>query len=376
MIEHVVGRGVLHASGMQVFKRAVEGPSEIEVPKWGVVVLVISFIVMVVFLSAVNYTLSDVVATLCMVETPSAAITISTPDEPASKDEKEGLLEASPAATLVRQKPLTSSIRATIKYLVSQGGHLARFRGFRYQMIWAFAYVMVRNMIKAAIPTFVPFSFVISSALAGALTANLHAAWLHKVVSMPSGTRYWQRVPARSNWKVLALPVAVHSTMPYVSIYVARGATQLLRLDRLNREDVTEYTGAEWTSLIARFIAFIVIAVSCTLFLCLPAAVTMVRVEASILPENEDTIVPFDRTFDGKVMPKAVGGTGSIGFLDAWRSFNWESRRRLLKLFFKTFFIMTGLTLILVHVWAVIGFVAMGPALGKVLAQAKHGYSS
>jgi len=317
--------------------------------------------------------LKDVVATLCMVETPSAAITISTPEEPASKDEKEGLLETAPTMTLVHQKPLTSSIRATIKHLVAQGGRLARFRGFRYHALWAVAFTIVGNVVESVLPAFVPFRMVIVSALAGALTANLHATWTHKVVSMPSTASFWQRVPSRTNWKVLAFPAAVYASMPYVSVYIAKGAAQLLRLDRIDPEDVREYNGAEWTSLIVRFIAVVVIGISCTLFLCLPAIVTMVRVEASILPEDEDTIVPFDRSFDGKVVPKVVGGTGSISFLDAWRSFNWEARRRLLKLYVKIFFIMTGLIFVMMHVWALIGFVAMGPALSKAISQAKNG---
>jgi hypothetical protein len=319
----------------------------------------------------VEYTLKDVVATLCMVETPSAAITISTPDEPASKDEKEGLLETAPTMTLVHQKPLTSSIRATIKHLVSQGGRTARFRGFRFHAIWAFAITIVANSLDAVLPAFVPFRLAVISALAGAATANLHAAWTHKVVSMPSTTSFWQRVPARSTWKVLALPAAVYSAMPYISFYIAQLAFMTL-FAGIDARDVRDYTGAEWTSLIFRIIAVVVIAVSCTLFLCLPAVVTMVRVEASILPEEEDTIVPFDRTFDGKVVSKVLGGTGTIGFIDAWKSFNWEARRRLLKLYVKIFFIMMGLSFLAIHVWAVVGFVALGPNLSKLIAQARH----
>jgi hypothetical protein len=255
-----------------------------------------------------------------MVETPSAAITISTPDEPASKDEKEGLLETAPTMTLVHQKPLTSSIRGTVKHLVSQGGRLARYRGYGFHAVWALAFTFAGNVFETVIPHFVPFRLVIVSALAGALTANFHAAWTHKVVSMPSTTGFWARVPARSHWKVLAFPAAVCAAMPYVSLYVAKGAVMLLRLDRIDREDVRDFNGAEWTSLIARFVAVVVIAVSCTLFLCLPAIVTMVRVEASILPEDEDTIVPFDaqgrwwhwsRQLPGRVEELQLGGAPS-----------------------------------------------------------------
>jgi hypothetical protein len=55
MIDHIVRRGVQHASGMQMFKRAMEDP-EIEMPKLGLAVLVGTFVVMVLFLSAVRCT--------------------------------------------------------------------------------------------------------------------------------------------------------------------------------------------------------------------------------------------------------------------------------------------------------------------------------
>jgi len=52
MLDHIVRRGVQHASGMQMFKRAMKDP-EVEIPKAGIAVLVGSFVVMILFLSAV-----------------------------------------------------------------------------------------------------------------------------------------------------------------------------------------------------------------------------------------------------------------------------------------------------------------------------------
>ena len=76
-----------------------------------------------------QYTLTNVLPMLAMVETPAAAITVSHHDEPASKDEKEGLLETGTTVTLVHQKPITSSIRGTIRHLVAEGGKF-RLRGY------------------------------------------------------------------------------------------------------------------------------------------------------------------------------------------------------------------------------------------------------
>ena len=316
--------------------------------------------------------LKEVVTTLCMVESPVAAITVSPSTyESGDKEEKEGLLESGPTITLVNQKPITSSIRGTIKHLVANAGRFARFRGFKIHALYAFLFSLVAQFFTAALPR-VPGQAVLVAGLSGAALANVHASWTHKVVSMPSEQKFWQRIPAKSNWKTLALPAAIETAMPYVSIYITCGFAMLMGLNKLDDEIVAEYSGYQWTMLIFRVVALVVLAITCTLFLCLPAIVTLVRIEASILPEDQDSIVPFDRTFGGKVASKLLGGTGVVGFLDAWRSFNWEARRRLIKLYVKVFFILAGLVFVIVHVLAFEVFAIMGPALGKMLAQAKH----
>lgn len=71
--------------------------------------------------------------------------------------------------------------------------------------------------------------------------------------------------------------------------------------------------------------------------LVVPADVTLTRVQASLLADSEETIVPFDRSFNGKVIPEIVGGSGVIGMLDAWKTFDWNSRVRLVKAYLKVF---------------------------------------
>jgi hypothetical protein len=368
-------RGLAHPNAVSFVKRAVAiraGEGEIELPTWGVVLIYVSFVVIAVFITLVSYMLKEVITTLCMVESPVAAITVSpSTHESGKKEEREGLLETGPTITLVHQKPITSNIRATIKHLVANAGRWARFRGFRIHFLYAMSFGIVSEIIAAIVPR-IPGQVILIAGLSGALLANLHASWTHKVVSMPSQKSLWQRIPAKSSWKTLALPAAIRSAMPYVSLYLTCGVAMLLGLHKLDQENVREYSGAQWASLIVRMITLFVFAISCTFFLCLPAIVTLIRIEASILPEDEDTIVPFDRTFGGKVVSKLLGGTGVISFLDAWRSFNWEARRRLIKLYIKIFFILAGMFFIFTHVLVFEIFVVMGPAVGKFLAQLKQ----
>lgn len=315
-----------------------------------------------------------------MVETPSATITISTPTgepAPATKDDKEGLLETAPVHTLVHQKPITSSIRGTLRHLQANAGRLSKFRGYRIHILWAICLSICFNILDAVLPKALPLRMVLISAIGSAVCANIHAAWTHKVISMPTTEKFWKRIPGRANWKILALPAAINGAMPYVSLYIVQGLVMLFRLDSLHNQNYNEYNGKQWTFVILRFIAAGAIAICTILFLSLPAIATLIRMEASILPEDQDTIVPFDRSFGGKVVPKVLGGTGYVGFVDAWRSFNWEARRRLIKLYVKIFSILTGLFIVLAHVMAFEIFAIMGPALGKFLAQAKQqGYIS
>jgi hypothetical protein len=315
--------------------------------------------------------LNEVISTLCMVESPVAAITVSpSTHEPADKEEKEGLLETGPTITLVNQKPITSSIRGTIKHLVAHAGRFTRFRGFKLHILHSILFSFCSTFLSAALPR-VPGQAVLVAAISGAAVANIHAAWTHKVVSMPTDKKFLARLPSKADWKILAVPAAISAAMPYISLYLMCGVAMLMGLHKLDQENVADYTGAQVACLAVRMLVVFVFAITCTLFLCLPAIVTLVRIEASILPEDQDTIVPFDRTFGGKVVGQMFGGSGKIGFLDAWRSFNWEARRRLIKLFVKTVFILMAMILVVAHVLVAEAFVVMGPALGKFLSQAK-----
>lgn len=92
-----------------------------------------------------------------------------------------------------------------------------------------------------------------------------------------------------------------------------------------------------------------------------PAGVALVRVQASLLPDDEDTIVPVDRTFSGNAGKQGDGYAppgilapphGAITFRAAWKSFDWLERRRILLLYAK-FVLIEGATRLVF--WPVLG---------------------
>lgn len=379
MLVELARRAVSHPHTATFVKRAVTiqhgEDNKVEVPTWGVVVVYLTFLVGVVGFSLLSYMLNHVIVSLCMVESPTAAITVTpSTHEPSVKEgEKETLLETGPTIELVSQKPITSSIRATVRHLVDNGGRLARFRGYRIYIFYHFLSSLVFTFFTGAF-NFLPGQAILSAAITGALLARVHAAWTHKVVGMPTEQSFWKRIPNKSHWKTLALPAAIASAMPHISMYLTIGVVKLLGFTEKwdSSKQWEPVSCAEKIGNVARVLGVVIFAISCSLFLCLPAMVTLARVEASILPEDQDAIVPFDRTFGGKVVSKMMGGSGVVGFLDAWRSFNWEARRRLIKLFVKSFFILAGLLIVIAHVVAFEIFAIMGSQVGHLMAQAKH----
>jgi len=375
-VGHAVRRGLEQASAMSLFKRG-DGQEQVEIPTWGMFILCGTAVIFALVLSSIEYTLKDVIATLTMVETPSAAITISPStdsEDPDAPLEKEGLLEAGPTITLVHSKPITSYIRSTLRHLTSQAGRFARWRGLAAFVFYSFTTGLTTNLLDMIVPRIVPARLMVLSAVAAILLARVHAAWTHIVISLPSTKRFYQRIPPMSSWRQLWIPAAVKASAGYAAVYVAVGFVRISQLHSINANEFSEYTGLQWFTLALRIVSLFALAIFSALFVVLPATVTLTRIEASLLPEEEETIVPFDRTFSGKVVPTILGGTGCIGFIEAWRTFNWEARRRLVKLYVKIFFIMLGVTvlmanILLVEVWAI-----LGPQLPKMLSNANASF--
>lgn len=104
----------------------------------------------------------------------------------------------------------------------------------------------------------------------------------------------------------------------------------------------------------------------------IPATVTMVRVAASMLPEEDETIVSFDRTFGGKTTPVIIGGQGKVGIVEAWRSFPRSSRIRLLKLLAKVVLIVMAVWIAMLVTITVEAQVMLGDSVGHVMKAIHH----
>ena len=314
-----------------------------------------------------RYTYGFVVGTLIIIESPENDTYVPVPVLGDEKTLEAALLE--PQVLHIKTKPITSSLRSTVLHLRACAGYWSRFRGLSLFLCWT----IVRGFLSVAL-THIPFiKYIISYGVAGicfeVILARWELTWYHIVISKPSPKKWYQRVPAfRTSWPKIAPAVALRAvsqhivaTMPMM-LCSSLGTMNKFRNEGFNKSfehSEKELYTVFWQSLMILFLIF-------ALFILLevPAMVTVVRVAASMLPEEDEAIVPFDRTFGGKVTPTILGGTGKIGMLDAWRSFAWSSKVRLLKFIAKV-------VAILLAVWVLFSMIFLAEAhlFGDQLAE-------
>lgn len=237
-----------------------------------------------------------------------------------------------------RTGPVTSSFRATNRLLRSHGGFSAYFRGFFCLFAHNIATGMLQGLFSGPLPGPLAAFAVLLASLA---LVQLSTAWVHIVITPRSSLHFWRRLPPfRRTFDATARPVALF----WLAVQVANmGPFALawglgLRVpDARPGEPTTvpayDASDAWKTSVVA------IVAIAASLLLVVPAHVVLIRVQASLLPESEDTIIPFDRSFGGAVAPAVVDGKGYATMSQAWRTFTPSAWRRLIVLYVKTIII-------------------------------------
>ena len=291
------------------------------------------------------------------------------------KSEKAKVVESD--LFLVKQKPITSKMRTTIKHLRAQAGPLARFRGLHVSIIYHLLHGSIIGFFNANVvshPLVRPFVAI----LASIALCRIQMTWTHIVISQPSSKSWIRRIPSRAAVKNILIPTAVLAIAEQAAFCVPSGL--FILANQAFNEEMNESVGRAQNIALLQMFFIVLIAIGIFVLVVIPADVTLKRVQASMLPEEDESIVPFDRTFAGKVKPEILGGSGAVSMLDAWKSFDRSARIRLMKLYLKIFFIsvFTTITFLMLIVGEL--KLAMGDnfneAVGKAhgsLQQAKNG---
>ena len=317
-------------------------------------------------------------ATLTTIETPTAtAFTVDSADSeetdapllPADQKPVEKTASTEPELFLVKTKPITSKIRTTVKHLKAQAGPWSRFRGLQVAIVYHLAYSFIFNFLSSFTGSMIVRSLF--AVLAHVILARVNMTWTHIVMSNPSSKRWWRRFPSLSAGRKILLPTAVWATAEQLALYIPAVIFGTYGLNRY-AEDPSRYRDVAPEVLLSDItscLTVVFVALFVVFAIVFPAEVTLTRVQASMLPEEDEAIVPFDRSFGGKVEPEIVGGSGCVSMGDAWRTFDWAARIRLIKLYVKIFALQAATTFMFVGL--VLGELrlALGDDLNKVAQQ-------
>ncbi|KAI0393476.1 ubiquitin carrier protein [Xylariaceae sp. FL0594] len=317
-----------------IYKRGQASMDGYQMPSWVPGVLLLNLIIFLPFTLIVSYTFQHVYPTIAIVEDP-----LPPAYAPVALDEGDESASAKPSV-------VTASLRGTHRAVYAAGGWRSLFRGFAVFLFLNFA-----KGIITAIFTGIGVPAMLAVVIVPFVLVQPYATWTHTIISAtPSSKSFWKRFPPfKKAFRATALPVFLYVLAKEASVALPLVLSGVLGMKIWNPSEPNVLPQVEkddaWKGLLV-----LLSALALHVFLVIPAQVVLTRVQASFLPEEEDTIVPFDRTFGGKVEPAVVGGKGYVNMADAWKSFSGASWVRLIKLYLKIFLVSVALSV----VWAAV----------------------
>lgn len=370
-IGHIVRRGVdaaqKHIAGVDpAIIAKLQQDAELyeqhgkEVKPFEFLPVVITAIITLAIIASIRYTIGEVMASLAMIESPSSTAIIEPKsalpayaedappaytDEPDAPLEKEALLPAEAEAdadvevTVINHKPITSKTTTTIGHLQRVGGFRARWRGLGLSVLYHGLHAAISNFLGS----FMGFGIVghfFSYVLVSLGLARIHMVWTHSMIAYPSAKPFWKRIVPRKQCKAILLPSLVFAVAQQATVMLPLAVAFAVGLPGVNHEQIVaaahhEKCGTKMMLMGLRFLAVPTTALFVALAVLLPATVTLTRIEAALLPEEETTIVPFDKaSLLGEIDMTARGSSRAL-FVQAWRSFDRSARLRLIKIYAK-----------------------------------------
>jgi len=368
----VLGHGVrLARRGLDMTSQNQPGGGQVasvEVPPAIIAIFATVAVLFVLGLSSVRYTLHGVIATMAMVEEPSTAFLVSEKRTFAEKEDvTEPLLHADVETVAVTSEPITSSIRTSMHHILEAGGWTGRWRGLGVFILWGIGNTVLRKvwmtLLTGEEACFVdlglPAAHVLSSLIAGVSMMKLHMFWTRKVLTVPGTKTFYDQTP-RKTFKALFLPTVANTLAWEATIGLPITLAYALGVVGTSADGMHAFIGSQdgqaHCHMVVKMVLIGLMGIGTFFGVFIPSHVALIRIEASLITEDAQTIVPFDRSFGGRVVSESDGGSGKLSYMQAWSSFSSAQRVRLLRLFGKIFAVEVAL-----H--AVFGFFAASLAL-------------
>ncbi|KAI5209837.1 hypothetical protein AUEXF2481DRAFT_30335 [Aureobasidium subglaciale EXF-2481] len=306
-----------------------------------------------------------VMTTLAEVEAPIAGGV----DSADSGSEKYGLLEGSnykdkarPSVS-VGPRYVTSSLRATIRHLNAEAGDLSMFRGIGAK---AFIYILMVPVafVSEFVAGYLPYvksghiSGSIAELIAALIACQLWAGLMHIIISKPRNKFWFRRLPLsfigvlRHAWFAIIVNNLSDDLLEWAIRYFTSFSkskvpkVEHVELDntkpfQLSQGPIVEISIAIVLWMFAKSLLRSQIKPLIKIAVLKPVQAIEGRVMSSMLRDDEDPVVPMDRSFQGR--PQSGGilqqQPEPLDFTAAARTIDKETYLRLVKLEVKMHFI-------------------------------------
>lgn len=182
---------------------------------------------------------------------------------------------------------------------------------------------------------------ILTVAIAPLFTVQLYTGWVHIAISAPRNESFWQRLPPfRQCFGATALPTLILWTTVAFS---QQAPLLVLSAWDPDYEDPTglallplpKWTGSEQDArmLLCAIAAYFLPSI----LLVIPAHVILTRVQASMLPQDDNPIVTLDRALQSTHSDKEVlnSMSNALSVTEAWHSFSYAGWARLARMYTK-----------------------------------------
>jgi len=243
-----------------------------------------------------------------------------------------------PRTVALPGKPITASLRGLHRLLRSNSGGTWRglFRGMGYA--WVIGILTGTTTLFFSLAPFIPMP--VAGLLALMAVAPLTTAWTHFIITAPPTaanprTLFNRIPPIRKVYAATWLPTTLLWVATQASVLLPLGLAALIGLKGPTEptQQPIKVSGSD----AGKVLAVAGVSLALQALLVIPAHAALTRVQASLLPADEPTIVPFDRSFAGRVEPEVVTGKGFATFGAAIKTVTLASWGRIYLLRVKVF---------------------------------------
>jgi hypothetical protein len=285
-------------------------------------------------------------------------------------------LHLSPASVAV-----TSGVRKTIKYLRAEAGRWAMFRGLGYLLVYGLFEGLINGFLTACLRPLLSFAVdIIVPIFTPVLLWRLNNAWLHKVISKPAQKNWYTRVREQKGSSTVKMAIFLWAICRSVASFIPGVLLYFLVLKKFETVDGDVRFHGSVLQTALEFLGIFPLAMVLPLLLVAPATIILVRIQASMLPVNDEGIVRLDNALcksvapestDGNTASEPTVGNNKLTLLGVLHSFAWPARICLLKIYAKCYAIQIALSLVCAVVVIVIFLTFKSPqAVHELVARA------